>query len=337
MTTTRALAVLLCATWIVACHSDRLARSEGFVTTPDQVHLYYRLIGRGPDTIVALHGGPGATISEFDPALTPLARRHALLLYDQRGNGRSSLVADSTQLRNADHVADLEAIRQHFGIARLTLLGHSWGGGLAALYASAHPQSVAKLILVDAVPPRYHPFAIDENHARLAGFDSVTRARIDILEDAALSDTARDKPALCRAFYALYLRNYFFDTTAMRRAIAAECADTADNIARGARVGRNTTGAWGDWVWDTLVKRVDVPVLVVHGRSDFVPLASSEAWAAAFPRARLLVIDRASHYSFVDRPDVFFPAVERFVSEEAPSVSVRTTVPDDSVTRTRTR
>jgi len=77
----------------------------------------------------------------------------------------------------------------------MTLLGHSWGGGLAALYAAAHPQSVAKLILVDAVPPRFHPFAIDQNHARLAGFDSATRARIDILMQAALSDTARDKPA----------------------------------------------------------------------------------------------------------------------------------------------
>ncbi len=285
------------------------------MTGPDQVRLYYRLIGRGRDTIVALHGGPGGTISEFDPALIPLARHHALLLYDQRGNGRSSFVADSTHLRNADHLADLEAIRQHFGIARMTLLGHSWGGGLAALYAAAHPQSVAKLILVDAVPPRFHPFAMDANHARLAGFDSATRARIDILMHAALSDTAHDKPLLCRAFYALYLRNYFFDTTAMRRTITTECADTADNIARGARVGRNASGAWGEWVWDTLVHRVNVPVLVVHGRNDFMPLTGSEAWAAAFPRARLLVIDRASHYSFVDRPDVFFPAVERFLSE----------------------
>jgi proline iminopeptidase len=147
----------------------------------------------------------------------------------------------------------------------------------------------------------------------MAGFDSATRFRIGQLMQAALADTAHDKPALCRSFVGLYLRNYFVDSLALRRMVAVECADTADNIARSARVGRNTSRDWGEWSWDTLMKKVDVPVLVVHGARDFEPLAGAQAWASAFPRGQLVVIDSSGHFPFVERPDLFFPAVEQFL------------------------
>jgi len=307
-------ALVLAGSGCTTRHDTSVGQADAVITTPDSVRVYYRILGTGGDTIVAVHGGPGATLTQLT-FLAPLARRHTVILYDQRGNGRSSAIADSTRLRVADHIADLDAVRRHFGIGRATLLGHSWGGGLVALYAAAHPQSVARLILVDPVPPRLHPFGEQTNRARLAGFDSTTRVRVGTLMQAALADTAHDKPALCRSFVGLFLRNYFVDTLALQRTVAVECADTADNIARSARVGRNTSRDWGEWVWDTLVKRVDVPVLVVHGAADFEPLAGAQAWASAFPHGQLVVIDRSGHFPFVEPPDLLFPAVERFLTE----------------------
>src|SRR5262245_33707918 len=77
--------------------------------------LYYRVLGAGPDTVVVLHGGPGFHHGYLVPALQPLAERHTLIFYDQRGRGRSDWPADSTQLPTADlDVADLEALRAHF-------------------------------------------------------------------------------------------------------------------------------------------------------------------------------------------------------------------------------
>jgi proline iminopeptidase len=66
--------------------------------------------------------------------LEPLAARHVLLFYDQRGTGRSTLVSDSSSLDARRFADDLEALRARFGMQRLTLLGHSWGAGVAALY-----------------------------------------------------------------------------------------------------------------------------------------------------------------------------------------------------------
>ena len=86
--------------------------------------------------------------------LAPLAAYHTLLFYDQRGAGRSSLVADSAALDGLRFAEDLESLRQHFGLTRVTLLGHSWGAAVAALYASRYPDRIARLLIVDGIPLR---------------------------------------------------------------------------------------------------------------------------------------------------------------------------------------
>ena len=95
-----------------------------------------------------IHGGPGLTSDYLADDLTTMARNHSLLIYDQRGIGRSTLVSDSTALAAQRYVEDLEAIRKHLGLEQLTLLGHSWGVVPATLYAMQYPQRVRRMILV---------------------------------------------------------------------------------------------------------------------------------------------------------------------------------------------
>src|SRR4029453_16743458 len=97
---------------------DSLPRGEGFVLTPDSVRLFPQIVGAGRDTIIVLHGGPGLTLDYLAADLEPLAARHTLLFYDQRGAGRSSLVSDSAGLSAERFVDDLEAIRAHFGLTK---------------------------------------------------------------------------------------------------------------------------------------------------------------------------------------------------------------------------
>jgi len=67
---------------------------EVFVSTPDGVRLFTRVVGSGADTIIVLHGGPGFTLDYLAADLEPLAARHTLIFYDQRGAGRSTLISD---------------------------------------------------------------------------------------------------------------------------------------------------------------------------------------------------------------------------------------------------
>ena len=114
------------------------------------VRLYTRQVGDGP-SVVVLHGGPGAHHDYLLPQYDRLAAGRALIYYDQRGGGRSAVPRDMA-VGWREHVADLEALRNHWRLDRLTLLGYSWGGLLAVLYALEHPSRIARLALVSGAP-----------------------------------------------------------------------------------------------------------------------------------------------------------------------------------------
>ena len=69
------------------------------------------------------------------PDLQPLAGNRGILMYDQRGGGRSEIITDPNRLTAADHVRDLEAVRVALDLDRFALVGESWGARLAVLYA----------------------------------------------------------------------------------------------------------------------------------------------------------------------------------------------------------
>jgi proline iminopeptidase len=96
--------------------------------------------------VVFLHGGPGAGLSTyhrrfFDPA------RYRIVLFDQRGCGKSTPFAELTDNTTAHLVADIEAIREHLGIERWVVFGGSWGSTLALAYAQAHPERSLGIVL----------------------------------------------------------------------------------------------------------------------------------------------------------------------------------------------
>jgi proline iminopeptidase len=109
--------------------------------------LYYEQVGAaGGKPAVFLHGGPGGGVEPhyrrfFDPA------RYRAVLFDQRGAGKSTPWAGVDENTTQDLVADIEALRQHLGIARWLVFGGSWGSTLALAYAQAHPDRVTELVL----------------------------------------------------------------------------------------------------------------------------------------------------------------------------------------------
>src|SRR6187402_1707194 len=119
------LAVMFSSLLSAACSLMQAPAKEGYIDAGKGVQLYYRTVGSGNEPVVLIHGGPGFTSDYLADDLAPMARNHKLLIYDQRGIGRSTLVSDSTALAAQRYAEDLEAIRTHLGRERLTLLGHS--------------------------------------------------------------------------------------------------------------------------------------------------------------------------------------------------------------------
>src|SRR4249920_2016916 len=114
------------------------------------VTLFERRTGAGTPTVI-LHGGPGASHDYLLPGCDALADGRELIYYDQRGGGRSPVGRD-VAVGWQEHVADLHTLKELWGDQPLNLVGYSWGGLLAMLYAIKHPCSVAKLALVSPAP-----------------------------------------------------------------------------------------------------------------------------------------------------------------------------------------
>lgn len=113
---------------------------EGYLVGSGGARIFYRVVGKGPDTIIAMHGGPGGDMENIAPDLVPLGTRHVVIYYDQRGGGRSELPADTTLLHVQYFIEDLEAVRRHFGLERINLLAHSFRTGVGrALRANPPP------------------------------------------------------------------------------------------------------------------------------------------------------------------------------------------------------
>ncbi|MEJ0063774.1 MAG: prolyl aminopeptidase [Alphaproteobacteria bacterium] len=98
------------------------------------------------EAVIWLHGGPGSGLyrnhgRQFDPEF------YRIILFDQRGSGQSTPYADVRENTTRDLIADIEKIREYFGISRWLVAGRSWGATLALLYAQAHPERVTALFL----------------------------------------------------------------------------------------------------------------------------------------------------------------------------------------------
>src|SRR5688572_12037201 len=83
---------------VAAAQPAAAVPGQGHIETPDGVRLFYKVVGQGPDTLVVVHGGPGNSLSSVESDYAPLAARRRIIYYDQRGGGRSDLIAEDEKL-----------------------------------------------------------------------------------------------------------------------------------------------------------------------------------------------------------------------------------------------
>ena len=270
------------------------------------VRLYTRHVGNGP-SVVVLHGGPGAHHDYLLPQYDRLAEGRTLLYYDQRGGGRSPVPRD-VAVGWREHVADLEALRDHWQLERLILLGYSWGGLLAVLYALEHPDRVARLALVSAAPVT----AVwrDEFERRFAARMAepwIARSRAEL---TALGLAKTDPERYRRMAFALSVAGYFHDPSRAREMTPF-------------RVTERTRRA----VWDSLGQydlreriRKTFPTgtaprsLLLHGIYDPMPIEAARETAALLGTR---VIELATgHAPHVEATEDFVRALDGFLPKQ---------------------
>jgi proline iminopeptidase len=285
---------------------------SGMLAVDSRHRLYYEQCGN-PDgkPVVLLHGGPGAGCSTkmrrfHDPA------RYRIVLFDQRGAGRSTPHADLADNTTWDLVADIERLRAHLGIERWQAFGGSWGSTLALAYAEAHPRRVAELVLrgifmlrrwelawfyqegasrlypdaweqyLAAIPEVERGDLISAYHRRLTSTDEATRlsaARAWSVWEASTSLLVPDE-----AFIDGHRDPHFalsFARIESHYFVHGGFFDVEQQLLRDAH------------------RLHGIPGVIVHGRYDVVcPLQNAWDLHRAWPQSRLVVSPTAGHSAF---------------------------------------
>jgi proline iminopeptidase len=281
---------------------SRASSAEEEVVPLGEVALFTRTVGSGPDVVV-LHGGPGAHHDYLLPQFDLLAQGRRLRYYDQRGGGRSP-VGRQTPVGWQQHVADLDALIGYWNVAPATLLGYSWGGLLALLYAVQHPDRVARLALVSPASASFRGRAeFERRFAERARHPWILEQRARL---AASGLRERDPEAYRRRLFELAVAPYFADP-------ARAHALTPFRVTE--RTQREVWQSLGAYDLLPDLERLAVAALVVHGRHDPIPLWSAEATARAL-RAPLVVLDASGHVPYVEETESFRAALDGFLPRD---------------------
>ncbi|HET9707209.1 MAG TPA: alpha/beta hydrolase [Gemmatimonadales bacterium] len=267
------------------------------------VDLFTRQVGTGP-LVVVLHGGPGAHHDYLLPQYDLLGRARTLFYYDQRGGGRSP-VPRETPVGWREQVADLEALRAHLKIDRLTLCGYSWGGLLAVLYLLEHPGRVAQLALVSpaSITAAYRN-EFERRFAERMNAPAIVAAREE-LRASGLRE--RDPAAYQRRAFELSVAGYFRDP-----------AD-AKNLTPFRVTARTQQEVWrslGEYdlrprLRELQTRHLAPDTLVVHGTDDPIPIEGSRELAQLLG-ARFVELP-VGHCPHVEATDRFVAAVDGFL------------------------
>lgn len=289
--------------------------NNGFVTTDEGIELYYQMMGNGKDTLVVVHGGPGAGMHMVIPMMQPLTESFTLIFYDQRGGGRSSLPEDTTQLQPRHFVEDLEAVRKHFGLEKMNMITHSFGSILVAEYAKKYPDRLSRMVFHGSTGPsraeagKYYRAQAEES---IQSPDTILSKRASELLQSLLNGTASHPVETCREYEEIS-RQILIASGDSTSNEGTTCNAPPEAIRYyyqyTAQVAPRYFGVW-NYMED--LKEVAAPLLVVYGEQDTLGIPMQQQWVEAVPNAQLRLVPNAGKSAFSDNPKDAFPVVEEF-------------------------
>jgi len=295
-----------------------------FWQVESNVELYHFSFGEG-EPILVLHGGPGFPFREHILKESSLNTKYQFIYYDQRGCGKSTKPFDIFESSNyynnlkilegtlgiAAQLKDIERIRNILQKEQLIIIGHSFGGFLASLYAAEFPNRVKSLILMAPADVLILPSKTD-------GLFEIIRNRL---------------PQNLKEEYQIFYDEYFnFEDIFSKSESDLKRLNlkfaTYYSLVSGENIDKKYLDETGGWItkalffsmgkehdYRKLLRNVTAPVLVLHGKNDLQPETASRLYADCFKNSNFKIIKTAGHFIFKDQPLEFEKNITNFLKQ----------------------
>ena len=294
-------------------YPEMLPYDHGTLALDDVHTMYYEQSGN-PDgvPVLFLHGGPGSGASAvhrqfFDPNF------YRIVIFDQRGAGRSTPVGDLRDNTTPHLIADIERLRSLLNITRWAVFGGSWGSTLALAYAIHHPQRVSALVIrgiflcreseiewflfgiKHIFPEPWRQFVSILDAADRVSYKANLRAYYNKLTDA---DAAVRMPA------ARTWSSFEGSCSALIPSATLVAGFASDRVASGlarieAHYMMNEIFLPTNFILNNISKIRHIPATIVQGRYDAVcPIISADDLSQAWPEADYHIVPDAGHSAF---------------------------------------
>jgi proline iminopeptidase len=285
---------------------------SGYLEVSAEHSIYFEESGNpAGKPVVFLHGGPGGGTSPkqrrfFDPA------RYRIVLFDQRGCGKSKPHASLVDNTTWHLVADIEALRAHLGVERWQVFGGSWGSSLALAYAETHPDRVSELVLRGIFLLRRWELEWFYQRGTSLLFPDAWQKYLAVIPVAERTDLigayhrrltsddvfVRQEAARAWSVWEASTSNLLQDQEYIQRCAGDEFSLAFARIECHYFVNRGFL-AHENQLLDDVTRIRHIPTVIVQGRYDVVcPLQSAWELSRAFPEADFRVVPDAGHSAY---------------------------------------
>jgi proline iminopeptidase len=308
--------ILISGHFLFINHSRLLAQTElreevsGYVDS-HQAKIFYRIYGEGKPLLL-INGGPGFPSNHFVPLAQELAKnKRQVIIFDQRGTGRSQLPKlDKTTVNMQLMIDDMEALRNHLQLPSWSLMGHSFGGVLAMSYAAKYPDYVDGMIL-----------------SASGGIDLDFSQYITANIAVRLSPTQRN----LLDYWSKQIRDNKDVDRAIEKRLEVNLAgyvfypENRETIIKALTETSQLVPIVNDLVWKDLseqkydltdkLKNFQKPVLVIQGRQDFIGESTAIKINQTIPNSKLVFINECGHSIWLDQGEKYFSAIAEFLKK----------------------
>ncbi len=285
------------------------------IDTPDG-KLYYEKTGNGP-VVIMVAGGPGGSHVSFHGFFEKLAEKYTLVMFDNIGRGRSDRLKDPkkyTVWRDAD---DIEALRKHLGVDKVSLIGHSYGGMPAIAYSVRYGPHLERAVLSDTLHSNnaWQQNIDSCNHNAANQYAEIWAQILELRKKGILSAAEEYGELYGQCVAGLYWYN---DANASKMFRSSDPKDGGNGEVYVAMIGEDP-----EWIVGGTMKKFDprkkmksatMPILVCNGRHDRVctPKVASEI-SKLYPNATLKFFEKSGHRPWVEETEDYFESVLAFL------------------------